>query len=109
MTDQYTTVSYFFQEDYKNIKPNRRPSTSTDEQVKLKPVVFTEEYRWSKEFQKIKKWHKEHRYDIQYFFKKCLNIFKVRKILINYPPNELYSEFTIMLYYKFHDNIYLKS
>ena len=45
MTDQYTTVSYFFEEDYKKIKPNPCPLTSTEEQVKLKPVVFTEEYR----------------------------------------------------------------
>tara|TARA_X000000950_G_scaffold274850_1_gene360468 strand:+ start:286 stop:618 length:333 start_codon:yes stop_codon:yes gene_type:complete len=108
MSIKKTTVTYFFEEDYKEIKPNPSPLQKISEQVKLKPEILSEKYRHDKEFKKISKWHKENYYEIVYIFKKCINIFRSKKISLNESPKIIYTDFVYMLYYKYHENIYIK-
>lgn len=109
MSLKSTTVTYFFEEEYKEIKPPPTPLQKTSEQVKLKPIILSEEYRYNKEFKKLKIWHEDNHYEIVYLFKKCMNIFKIKKILLNDSPKQIYNDFVYMLYYKYHDNIYLRN
>ena len=109
MSIKQTSVTYFYEEDYKEIKPDPTPLQRISEQVKLKPVALSEKYRHDKEFKKISKWHRENYYEIVYIFKKCINVFKSKKIFLIKSPKLIYTDFVYMLYYKYHENIHLKN
>tara|TARA_B100000902_G_scaffold397103_1_gene459917 strand:- start:279 stop:614 length:336 start_codon:yes stop_codon:yes gene_type:complete len=103
-----TSVSYFHEEDYKEIKPSANPLQKTSVQVKLIPTHLTNRYYELKINKKIEKWYKDYHVEINYLFKKCIRTIKDRQIIIHTPLHLIYNDFVYMLYYKFMNN-YIKN
>ena len=66
---RFTELSYFFEEEYKEIKIKYRPLQKTANQVKLMPLQYTEKVRYSKQYEKVKLWHSSYKLEINYIKK----------------------------------------
>tara|TARA_Y100000389_G_C17374016_1_gene470628 strand:+ start:471 stop:806 length:336 start_codon:yes stop_codon:yes gene_type:complete len=106
---RFTELSYFFEEEYKEIKVKYSPLQKTANQVKLMPLQYTEKVRYSKQYDKVKVWHSNYKLEINYIYRKFINIIKNTKIVMNTTYENIYTDFVYMLYFNYHSqNIHLK-
>lgn len=99
---RFTELSYFFEEEYKEIIVKYSPLQKTANQVKLMPMQCTEKMRYSALYDKINKWHSSYKLEINYIYKKFINIIKNTKIIMNTTYENIYTDFVYMLYYNYH-------
>ena len=106
---RFTDLSYFFEEDYKEIIVEYKPLQKTCNQIKLMPMQYTEKIRYAKEYDKLEIWHADYKLEINYIYKKFINMIKNTKIVMNTSYEDIYTEFVYMLYYSYHkENIHIK-
>ena len=62
-----------------------------------------------KEYDKLEIWHADYKLEINYIYKKFINMIKNTKIVMNTSYEDIYTEFVYMLYYSYHkENIHIK-
>ena len=61
------------------------------------------------EYDKLEIWHADYKLEINYIYKKFINMIKNTKIVMNTSYEDIYTEFVYMLYYSYHkENIHIK-